>query len=652
MNHSFYFKLAATNIKKNSKTYFPYILTCIGTIIVFYIMHALSINPQVGDGSLALMLSFGTQVIAIFSIIFLFYTNSFLIKRRKKELGLYNILGMEKKHIAKVLSLETIYVAVFSLIVGLLSGILTSKLMFLLLLKITHFSAQMDFYFSISSVTAVLVVFGFIFAVTLLNNLHQIHLANPIELLNGSQTGEKEPKTKWLLAVIGFICLGIGYYIALTTESPLAAMGLFFIAVILVIIGTYSLFIAGSVAFLKKLRNNKYFYYKPKNFLNISGLIYRMKQNAVGLANICILSTGVLIVLSTTVSMYIGQKDVIRTRYPQNVMISTMDTTPYSEKAPDNIKYIVDTKLQEYKFTADNMIDYTYLTIAAEESGYVFSVDSSNIVDSSSNVRHLYFILLDDYNRIEHKSQTLDENEVLLFTGNQKYGYESLEIINKKYSIKEKLDSINIPTTNTNSAITCYYIIVKDIAVLNTFDKELPTQSLHYYIGFDIDGSEEDIISLTNSIDISLTENYPSLVESAAKAKSTFYALYGGLLFLGIFIGALFIMATVLIIYYKQISEGYDDKERFTIMKQVGMSTDEVKKTIHSQVLMVFFIPLIAAVIHIAVAFQIMTKLLAVLYLTNIFLFALCTLGTIAIFTIFYAIVYSLTARVYYKIVN
>ncbi|MFR8546962.1 MAG: ABC transporter permease, partial [[Clostridium] scindens] len=316
MNSSVYGKLAVTNLKNNRKTYIPYMLTAILTVMMFYIIDALSRNKSVGDGNLRLCLSWATVVIIVFAVIFLFYTNSFLIKRRKKEIGVYNILGMGKRHIARMLTIETLIIAVISIVVGLVAGIIFSKLMFLALLKVIHYDVNMVFELSVRALLNTLLLFTVIFAMTLIYNLLQIRLSNPVELLRGGSQGEKEPKTKWLLTIFGVVAIGIGYYIAITTESPLTAITLFFLAVICVIIGTYALFTAGSIALLKLLRKNKNYYYKTSHFTSISGMIYRMKQNAVGLANICILSTMVLVMISTTISLYTGMNDVLETRFP------------------------------------------------------------------------------------------------------------------------------------------------------------------------------------------------------------------------------------------------------------------------------------------------------------------------------------------------
>ena len=658
MNNTFYAKLAVTNIKKNGKTYFPYILTCIGTIIMFYILHFISVNDGLnnmsGGDSLKTLLNLGTYVIGLFSIIFLFYTNSFLIKRRKKELGLYNILGMEKKHIAKVLFWETFFVSIISMVVGLIAGILLSKLMFLVLLKILNFKVPMGFFVSIKSLIITAILFGIIFVLTLVNNLSQIHLARPIELLKGGETGEKEPKTKWILTLFGVLCLTAGYYIALTTESPLAALNLFFIAVILVMIGTYSLFTVGSIALLKILRKNKKFYYKTNNFINVSGMIYRMKQNAVGLANICILSTAILVMLSTTVSLYIGMDDLLRTRYPRNISVSAKNVSTETSQTLDSM---ITEEAQKLDISIKNIVRYRSMPLLMIQDENSFSVASSESF-SAKNISMVNLVSLSEYNRIENQSATLNKNEVLLFSFRGEVASDSINISGNEFNIKEHISNLTTDGMDSAMMLNTYYVVVPDEETiqkvyLSSDEGNSDVKDLSYYYSFDTDNDAESEINLTFAIQNKLQENSVNgFADSLEESRETFFSLYGGLFFLGIFLGALFIMATVLIIYYKQISEGYDDKNRFEIMKKVGMSKSEVKKSIRSQVLMVFFLPLVTAVIHIAFAFKVITKLLALFNLTNITLFASCTLGTILVFAIFYAIVYYLTARVYYKIVS
>lgn len=652
-------KLALVNIKKNRKTYFPYILTCIGTVMMFYTMLFLASNEGMmqlpGSGTVQAMMGFGTVVIGIFSAIFLFYTNSFLMKRRKKEIGLYNILGMAKRHILIVLFFETLFTGLFSLIVGLLCGILGSKLVLLLLLKLLHFSFPFGFEISTIGLTTTILVFGAIFFVTLLFNLFQIHVSKPIELLRGGETGEKEPKTKWFLTIFGLLTLGGGYALALWVENPIDALLWFFVAVILVMIGTYSLFTAGSIAILKLLRKNKRFYYQTRHFTSVSGMIYRMKQNAVGLANICILSTAVLVTLSTTVSLYIGMEDVLTARFPSEIVITATDSTSQQQ---DEILSAAKEVMEQSGTPVQNQFYYRYVPYVAYQQRTEFlSADTSSV---SSSVTQLFTITQEDYNRMCGTEVSLSPDEVLLYVMRGSFDGQQMRVFGHDFRVKEQLTEFPLNGSYSAMIIDSYYLVVSDQSVMQQLqnsagdDQPNAQQNSSFYMGVDVDReavSRDDILLLSGEFQEGL-QRTNAVVECREENREDFYALYGGFLFLGIFLGALFLMATVLIIYYKQISEGYDDKERFQIMQKVGMTKKEIKKTIHSQILMVFFLPLLIAVIHIAFAFKMMTQILACLNLFNTLLFALCTVGTILIFAILYAVVYSLTARTYYKIVE
>lgn len=659
MNKMLYPKLAVNNIKKNAQTYMSYVLACIGTIMMFYNMCFLAVVKDIGyisdSASLRYILFLGAVVIGIFSVIFLFYTNSFLIKRRKKEFGLFNILGMEKKHVARIMFFETLFIALISLVAGVLAGILLSKLMILLLFKIISFEVTFGFEIPIPAVLSTFALFSGIFALNLIYNICRVHLSKPIELLKGGNVGEKEPRTKWILAGIGAICLGIGYNIALTVESPLAALNIFFVAVILVIIGTYCLFTAGSIAILKMLRKNKRYYYKLKHFISVSGMIYRMKRNAAGLANICILSTAVIIMLSTTISLYVGVEDVLRTRYPRNIIVNA---TNVSDEQADKLDAIIKEQTEKANTVQKNVIRYRAMSFYTIQDGASFTAGESQSF-SYNNIAMVYFITLDDYNKMENRSASLSNGEALLYTLVGDITGDTLSFNGFKLSIKERLTSLNIEDDNTSAMLTsCYYVVVDDIKTIKQVYDSLggnngDMDELSYYYGFDVSGDKDIRINLVKALQNAIRNiGVTGYVEGPEISRESFYSLYGGLFFLGLFLGLLFIMATVLIIYYKQITEGYDDKERFEIMQKVGMSRAEIKKSIHSQVLTVFFLPLAAAVIHLAFAFKVITKLLSVFNLTNIPLFAACTTITIIVFAIFYTIVYALTARTYYKIVS
>lgn len=667
MSKGFYTKLAADNIKKNAKTYIPYIITCIITAAMFYIINSLSNNEKIhdiyGGETILITLGFGKYIVGIFAFIFLFYTNSFLMKRRKKEFGIFNILGMEKRHLSKVLMLENIYVVLISLALGIVIGIALDKIMFLLITKMLGAEYSLGFYISWESMRNTVLLFGVIFLCIYLNSLRQIHLAKPVELLHGGNVGEKEPKTKWLMAILGVICLAIGYYISITSENPLQSLNLFFIAVILVILGTYFLFIAGSIALLKILRKNKRYYYQTKHFISVSGMIYRMKQNAVGLANICILSTMVLVMISSTSSLVFGMNDLLEARYPYDIAV-------YSEDI-DNEKNIetmdkVQKLIKDSNADVKNKEEYSYInfTILRNKNQFYCPEDSNSIsLDELNKANLIFMISLDDYNSISSSNETLDENEIIVCSRRKEYEYTTLNLFETEYKVKKSIkESIKNGPFASNNLTEGIQIVVKDKSILdetNRYIKEnydednsenAVVKQLH---GFDINGSDDSKKALHDDIKKLLKENdFIGEVECRQSQREAFKGLYGGMLFLGIFLGSIFTMATILIIYYKQISEGYEDKERFRIMQNVGMSHAEVKRSIHSQIMTVFFMPLILAGIHVAFAFPIVKRILMVLNLLNTNLHIICTIGCFFAFAIIYATIYLLTAKIYYRIVS
>ena len=667
MRKGFYTKLAASNIKKNSRTYIPYIITCIITAAMFYIINSLSNNESIkklyGGETILITLGYGTYVTAIFAFIFLFYTNSFLMKRRKKEFGVLNILGMEKRHISKVLLLENIYIAFITMLLGIIIGMVLDKAMFLILTKMLGAEHSPGFYISKEALIHTVILFGIIFFCIYLNSLRQIHLSKPIELLNGGNVGEKEPKTKWFMAILGVICLAVGYYISVTSKNPVESLSSFLIAVILVIAGTYLIFIAGSIAFLKSLRKNKRYYYKTKHFTAVSGMIYRMKQNAVGLANICILSTMVLVMISSTSSLVFGMNDLVKTRYPNDITI-------YSENInnKENVEALekVQKVIKDSKSDVNNEIEYSYIVLAVLKNKNKFYVPENFNKMSMSDLNKCNNILmtsLDDYNSINSENETLNDDEILIYSRRKEYEYSTIQLFDTKYSVKKKIKK---PIDNgpffSNNLTESIQIVVKNKSILDemnnylneNFKEELEEESaLKYLYGFDINGSEDSKKSLYNDIKKLLKEsNFIGDSECGQIQREGIKGLYGGMFFLGIFLGSIFTMATILIIYYKQISEGYEDKERFRIMQNVGMSHAEVKRSIHSQIMTVFFMPLIMAGIHVAFAFPIVKQILMMLNLTNTRLYIICTIVCFVAFTIIYAVINSLTAKIYYHIVS
>ena len=671
MHKGIFSRLAKQNIRNNKSTYIPYMITCIFCIAMIYMMEFLrdcpTLDQAVRQADEVRMIVFtGEIVVEIFCIIFLIYSNSFLMKRRQKEIGLYNILGLERNHIGIVMFLETIITSIGSLAGGIAAGIIGSKLALLLLLKLLHIPSVLGFYISVKGIFTCLFMFGIIFLMILFLNLAKIHLSRPVELLRGNNTGEKEPVAKWLMALIGFICLGAGYYLAVTTESPIKAITIFLLAVILVMAGTYLLFTAGSIVILKFLRRRKSFYYRTGNFISISGMLYRMKQNAIGLASICILSTGVLLMISMTVSIYFGMNDIMLNRYPYDV---DMSVTSISEDECQTAIEAFEKAIADNKVPVEKSVEEIYLDIVCSKNGDQILIKPANTIRNSDSVLVLSLLDQAEYERLTGISENLNDGEIFAWypSAVQK---DSVTVDETEFTVKKWLDK---------NPLTCGEDAVSDNAVLVVTDEDFKKfdemrtemykgvssapagEDLTLHLGLDITGSETDKIDFGTPVmevvkDLKknggLSEN--SWITSGIRQQEyeSYYADNGSLLFIGIFLGSLFLMGTAMIIYYKQISEGYEDQKRFEIMQKVGLSRREVRSSVRRQILMVFFLPLLMAMLHITMAFPMIRRLLLLFGMTNTKLFIECTAGTVLIFAVVYGLIYLMTARSYYHIVE
>ena len=671
MHKGIFSRLAKQNIRNNKSTYIPYIITCIFCIAMIYMMEFLrdcpTLDQAVRQADEVRMIVFtGEIVVEIFCIIFLIYSNSFLMKRRQKEIGLYNILGLERNHIGIVMFLETIITSIGSLAGGIAAGIIGSKLALLLLLKLLHIPSVLGFYISVKGIFTCLFMFDIIFLMILFLNLAKIHLSRPVELLRGNNTGEKEPAAKWLMALIGFICLGAGYYLAVTTESPIKAITIFLLAVILVMAGTYLLFTAGSIVILKFLRRRKSFYYRTGNFISISGMLYRMKQNAIGLASICILSTGVLLMISMTVSIYFGMNDIMLNRYPYDV---DMSVTSISEDECQTAIEAFEKAIADNKVPVEKSVEEIYLDIVCSKNGDQILIKPANTIRNSDSVLVLSLLNQAEYERLTGISANLNDGEIFAWypSAVQK---DSVTVDETEFTVKKWLDK---------NPLTCGEDAVSDNAVLVVTDEDFKKfdemrtemykgvssapagEDLTLHLGLDITGSETDKIDFGTPVmevvkDLKknggLSEN--SWITSGIRQQEyeSYYADNGSLLFIGIFLGSLFLMGTAMIIYYKQISEGYEDQKRFEIMQKVGLSRREVRSSVRRQILMVFFLPLLMAMLHITMAFPMIRRMLLLFGMTNTKLFIGCTAGTVLIFAVVYGLIYLMTARSYYHIVE
>lgn len=671
MHKGIFSRLAKQNIRNNKSTYIPYMITCIFCIAMIYMMEFLrdcpTLDQAVRQADEVRMIVFtGEIVVEIFCIIFLIYSNSFLMKRRQKEIGLYNILGLERNHIGIVMFLETIITSIGSLAGGIAAGIIGSKLALLLLLKLLHIPSVLGFYISVKGIFTCLFMFGIVFLMILFLNLAKIHLSRPVELLRGNNTGEKEPAAKWLMALIGFICLGAGYYLAVTTESPIKAITIFLLAVILVMAGTYLLFTAGSIVILKFLRRRKSFYYRTGNFISISGMLYRMKQNAIGLASICILSTGVLLMISMTVSIYFGMNDIMLNRYPYDV---DMSVTSISEDECQTAIEAFEKAIADNKVPVEKSVEEIYLDIVCSKNGDQILIKPANTIRNSDSVLVLSLLNQAEYERLTGISANLNDGEIFTWypSAVQK---DSVTVDETEFTVKKWLDK---------NPLTCGEDAVSDNAVLVVTDEDFKKfdemrtemykgvssapagEDLTLHLGLDITGSETDKIDFGTPVmevvkDLKknggLSEN--SWITSGIRQQEyeSYYADNGSLLFIGIFLGSLFLMGTAMIIYYKQISEGYEDQKRFEIMQKVGLSRREVRSSVRRQILMIFFLPLLMAMLHITMAFPMIRRMLLLFGMTNTKLFIGCTAGTVLIFAVVYGLIYLMTARSYYHIVE
>ena len=655
MRKALYMRLAAGNLKKNRQLYGPYLIACIVTVMMMCIMILLEgdrgLKTIEGGQSVAATLMFGCIVIAVFSLIILVYINSLLIKQRKKEFALYNILGMEKRHISKVLFWESAYTAVISIGAGLIFGSVFSKLMQLILMKIIggDISFNMDISFSVLFFTAV--IFTGFFLLVLLMNIRTIRVAQPVELLRGSSEGEREPKSKWVLAVLGVVFLAAGYVMSIMTKDVVSAITLFFIAVICVIIGTYLMFIAFSIVLLKGLKKNKRYYYQTKHFATVSGMIYRMKRNAAGLASICILSTMVIVTVSTTVCLYAGVGDIINNMYPYDV---NMKYYPYSQQTSEKLEAAAEDTAKRQGREIKELYSFSKMSFAANRSGDKLIVDNDTI--TGIGTVDVTIITPEDYKRLTGKDAGLKKGEVLIYSEKESFG-DKVELLGEEY---RAIKTDEFPKAVFLSISTANCGIVADSretaeAMLHRYEDMTGQIIINGGMYINLDGTDDEKIAFSNALNSEAADfeyEFYFLESRQLVEKEGSYSFYGAFFFLGMFLGLVFIFATVMIIYYKQVSEGYDDRKRFDIMQKVGMTEAEVRQTIRSQVLIVFFLPLAAAAMHVAFAFPMIRRILAAFSMTNVTLFAVCTAATFIGFAVIYLLVYLQTSKTYYSIVR
>ncbi len=672
MRAGFYPKIAWDGIRKNMRLYFPYILTGSVMVMMYYILSFLIESPALahmpGGSVLMTVLLLGCVVIAFFSLLFLFYTNSFLIRQRYREFGLYNILGMDKRNISKVMVWETLFVAALAIATGMIAGILFSKAAELILLNLLNMEVDYALSVGLTSLRQTPLIYGSIYLLLLFHSLVKVRRSKPLELMQSSKVGERIPKRNWFYGLAGMLLLVAAYYLAVSIEEPLAALANFFVAVILVIIGTYLLFMSGSVVFCKLLQKNKKYYYKPNHFVSVSSMVYRMKRNGAGLASICILLTMVLVMISSTTSLYFGEEDSLKNRCPNSVNITvTFDTI--EGISDENLNMLRD-NIRQYSGVESELKGVRACEIPGLITQEGITIDTSSHVNFSAstynNVGYLSVISIDDYNHMMGTTETLAEDECLVYCDRLNYQWDTFTMeYGETYRVKKQLKDFQVDGDASAMVTPTVYLVVNNIYTFSEPVKDMrnsngaPMMMFDWRCGHDVDKPDieyyitENLKEMFRNLYIENKDVFYSYsVQSREAMRESFYDVFGSLFFLGMMLSIVFLFAAVLIIYYKQISEGYEDHSRFEIMQKVGMTKKDIRRSINSQMLTVFFLPLIFAGIHLTFAFPFISKILMLFGMDNIILTGVVNLICFAVFGFFYAIVYKITSNSYYTIVS
>lgn len=654
-----YRHLAWDGIRKNSRLYVPYLLTGVGAVSFFYILVALSRLPEgtlPGSGSVQVILNLGSFVLWVFSLLLLFYTHSFLIRRRNREFALYNVLGMGKRDIARILCWETLLSGGISLAGGLALGILLSKLAELGLLRMVGAATDMTYRVSAGGLLMALGLYGAIYLLILLSALLRVRRSTAVQLMRSQAEGEKPPRANWALALLGILLLAGAYYLAVTIREPLAALTWFFAAVLMVIAATYLLFISGSVALCRLLQRNPRFYYRKRHFVSVSSLVYRMKRNGAGLASICILGTMVLVMLSSTTCLYFGAEDSLHTRYPRDENITAYFPDRASQSGDlTSLRTAVADAVRRSGMSAANVWEYRSVSSVMTLRDGVLSPN-----EGFGNPADVTLIPLADYNAAMGTDLTLSQGQVYICHGRSDYRESTLSFPGgAAWQVKGLVDNL-ASGGDSASVVTQLTAIVPDeeIADMDRLMEGMNTGvSRSWSCGFDL-GQEpardegDPVAAAIREALVSRQDDIRFNVESLSENRGDFYGSYGSLFFLGILLSVGFSLAAVLIIYYKQISEGYEDQARFDIMQKVGMTRRDIRSSINSQLLLVFFLPLLLAGLHLAFAFPFVHKLLLLFNLWNTRLLVGTTAASFLAFAALYTLVYRATSTAYYHIVS
>ncbi|MCM1153840.1 MAG: FtsX-like permease family protein [Roseburia sp.] len=655
-------QMAFKGITANGMVYYPYIVAGVFSVFVFFVFSSIQYNDLAHELPYApyaiVFMVIGKVLLFIILWLFLFYAGSFINKRRKKELGLYNLLGLEKVHIGIMLFLENIMLYVVITAGGILFGTVLARLLFMILLKISSLPLDVEFTFSLQPFVDTLVCFGVIFLINCICQLWEIGRARGTQLLAAGQKGEKEPRLLPIWALAGCVILAAGYAAAIRARADSMLFINFFKAVFLVVIGTYFIFTSGTVLFFKLLRQNKKLYYKADNFITISGMFYRMKKNAAGLSNICIFSTMTLITLICTFVVGFGMEEVSDYLHPYDVIAEFNEDSLYAEYAQE--KLLTLEKNHDVNVQRVDVYDSLSLKCSKEENCF-------GLAQTGYDAQNYTVILmtLAEYEKLTDSQETLDREEILLYTNGVDFNYKSLDFMGVKADIKKEVQKLYpYPKFEQDKDPSTYVIVVRDIACRDEFvgawaerngveDMASFLRSGRQRVSVSLAGDEDEREAFIADF-VKWCETQPGFAagHDSLYARRDEYSMYGSLLFIGVIFGLVFFLCLIIIMYYKQISEGYEDQGGFSIMKKVGMGEDEIKNTIHKQILCVFGLPLVGAMAHTAVGMVMLNKLMGTFYFLNKDLMIKCTVGTTAVFTVVYAIAYLMTARRYYRIVD
>lgn len=649
-------RLSAMGIRKNGSTYVPYLAAGIFSAFIFFVFSSILHNDIMKtlphSGYVWMLMQIGQYLLAFILLPFMMYTNGFLMKRRKKELGLYSVLGLEKKHIALMMVCETLIIFGIVIVGGILFGLVFSRLLFLILLNICSLPVDTAFSFSFNAASQTFICFLIVYGLNLGTNLIQVFRSSPNDLIKGSKKGDMEPKRLWITALLGLIFLAAGYIIAIPAKIDSGIFNDFLLAVAFVVFGTHQFFKAGLIALLKILKKNTGFYYRESNYVTISGMLHRMKKSASSLANICIFGTMTIITLLCTFSLWFGTDSMMQRQFPYDVIVNfNIDRFEGYDALGSKLQELSKAEQVEIR----DKIEFNYLKLHVGKSGNTFKMQNSTY-----DIRSRYaikLISLEEYNRMEQKQETLSGSEVMIFAAGSDFGYGQIVLGKTEYKVKKELDGIVFDTKAVNDVFgQDYYIIMQDAAIIDRLGKDFKSTAESDRIltlRFQLSGQEknkEDFISRIS--DWSKEQAGYNSVVSGIFGRQEAISMNGGLLFLGIFFSIIFSMCLILIMYYKQITEGYDDRESFDIMQKVGMSDAEVRSTIKKQILMVFFLPMFMAVLHTMAGFMMITRLFGALHLFDVGLIVMCGIGVVALFTVLYGLSYIMTSRTYYRIVK